>query len=625
MKMMQLSCVGVYLMALGLASTGIALDGSWNVDASGSWTNELNWSSSQIADGAGSIATFNIPMAANRAITLHRDQTIANLVFGAEGFNNRMLSNSELLINGSPKKLTLDNGLAIPLITCWALAPVNSACRISSPIVSPKGFIKNGNGTLWLNAANPSLGGTIELRQGRIFAQTAGSAFGTASIVVSNTCYLSFWAGGTYTNAFELNGPGTTVDGQRKWTVTADNSTDLTLSGPIQLTASSEFGVAANASKTLQVSGPVSGPGGFVAAGNGRVIMMNPKDFSGGIVVSNTSLVLFGNSTNCLGAPLNKTNLITVLPGAAFDLSSRNLSQYYPAAQGYTITASGYGSNSNYTNTYGAIYGAIVSTGLNNSNYGVPNLNMIGDTWIGNNDNKFYLAGKVSGPYSLIQVGNGTVVNQGSFADEVKALIVSNGTFATIQRMGKVEVSVHAGATLSLYTETALTNKLYLYGGAFLNNSGNRNPKLYGDIVLQGTSTITVSDPTKTMNMYGNISGEGSFRKIDMGKLILSGTNTFSGSMWVTNGIVQVNSTNSLPITADLYLYTASTNATTPIAQLNLNYTGTRTVRRFFIDDELQTRMKSYHASNSKLTITGLGAIYPLEGTNPKGLLIRFY
>jgi hypothetical protein len=95
--------------------------------------------------------------------------------------------------------------------------------------------------------------------------------------------------------------------------------------------------------------------------------------------------------------------------------------------------------------------------------------------------------------------------------------------------------------------------------------------------------------------------------------------------MWVTNGIVQVNSTNSLPTMADIYLYTASTNATTPIAQLNLNYTGTRTVRRFYIDDELQTRMKSYHASNSKLTITGLGAIYPLEGTNPKGLLIRFY
>ena len=625
MKMMQLSRVGVYLMALGLAATAFALDGSWNVDASGSWTNESNWVSNQIADGAGYTATFNIPMAANRAITLHRDQTIANLVFGSEGFNNRMLSNSELLISGAPKKLTLDNGLAVPLITCWALAPVNSACRISTPIVSTMGFIKNGNGTLWLNAANPNLAGTIELRQGRIFAQTAGTAFGTASIVVSNSCYLSFWAGGTYTNAFELSGVGTTIEGQRKWTVTADNSTDLTLSGPIKLNASSEFGLNANANRTLLLSGPVSGPGGVVAAGNGRVIMMNPKDFSGGIVVSNTSLVLFGNSTNCLGAPLNKTNLITVLPGAAVDLAGRNLSQYYPASQGHTITASGYGSNPNYTNTYGAIYGAIVSTGLNNSNHGVPNLNMVGDTWIGNNDNKFYLAGKVSGPYSLIQVGNGILVNQGSFADEVKALIVSNGTFATIQRMGKVEVSVHAGATLSLYTESALTNKLFLYGGSLLNNNGNRNPKLYGDIVLNGTSTITVTDPTKTMNMYGNISGEGSFRKIDTGKLVLSGTNTFSGSMWVTNGIVQINSTNSLPTTADIYLYTASTNAPTPIAQLNLNYTGTRAVRRFYIDDELQTRNKTYHDSNSKLTLTGLGMICPIEGTNPKGTIVRFY
>jgi autotransporter-associated beta strand protein len=186
-------------------------------------------------------------------------------------------------------------------------------------------------------------------------------------------------------------------------------------------------------------------------------------------------------------------------------------------------------------------------------------------------------------------------------------------------------VSVYDGATLSLYTENALTNKLSLYGGSLLNNNGNRNPNLYGDIVLQGISTITVADPTKTMNLYGNISGTGSFKKIDAGKLALSGTNTFSGSLWVTNGIVQVNSTNSLPTTADVYLYTASSNGSTPIAQMNLNYAGTRSVRRLYIDDELQTRNKIYHDSNSKLTITGLGMICPLEGTNPKGMIVRFY
>lgn len=625
MKMMQLSQVGVYVMALGLAATAFALDGSWNVDASGSWTNELNWLSNQTADGAGYTATFNIPMAANRAITLHRDQTIGNLLFGAEGLNNRMLSNSELLINGSPKKLNLDNGVMVPLITCWALAPVNSACRISTPIASPLGFIKNGNGTLWLNAANPSLAGTIELRQGRIFAQTASTAFGTASVVVSNTCYLSFWAGGTYTNAFEFNGPGTTIEGQRKWTLTADNSTDLTLTGPIQLNGLSEFGInAGNTSKTIFGNGPISGPGGLVLAGNGRVILSGPKEFSGGIVVSNTCVLLFGNSTNCLGAPLNKTNLITVLPGAAFDLSGRNLSTYYPASQGYTITASGYGSNPNYTNTYGTIYGAIVSTGLNNSNQGVPNLNMVGDTWIGNKDNKFYLAGKVSGPYSLIQVGNGILVNQGSFADDVKALIVSNGTFTSIQPIGKADVAVYSGAVFGQWGTRTLTGSLTMNDGAtFRCDSGNTTWS--GSVSLNGASTFNAGGASQAMTISGNMAGEGAFVKIGAGKLVLSGTNTFSGSMWVTNGIVQINSTNSLPTTADLYLYTASTNAPTPLAQLNLNYEGVRAVRRFYIDDELQTRNKIYHESNSKLTLTGLGMICPIEGTNPKGTIVRFY
>ena len=625
MKMMQISRVGVYVMALGLASNAIALDGSWNVDASGSWTNELNWVSNQIADGAGYTATFNIPMAANRAITLHRDQTIGNLLFGAEGLNNRMLSDSELLINGSPKKLTLDNGVAVPLITCWALAPVNSACRISTPIVSTLGFIKNGNGTLWLNAANPNLAGTIELRQGRIFAQTAGTAFGTASVVVSNNCYVDFWAGGTYTNAFEVNGLGTTIEGQFKWALTADNGSALTLSGPIKLNSSSEFGTAGN--MTFTASGPVSGLGTLVAAGSGKVTLsVAPKDFSGGIVVSNTCMLVMGSSTNCLGAPSNKTNLITVLPGAAVDLAGASMSRYYPKSQGYTITASGYGSNSNHRNTYGAIYGAIVSSLNNSDNHGVPNLRMVGDTWIGNNGAlQFYYAGQVSGPYSLIKVGNNSLVNQGSFANDVKALIVSNGMFKSIQLMGQADISVYSNATLSLYTESALSNKLSLFGGALLKNDGSRSPRMYGDVILKDVATIQVFDPAKTMTIYGNISGDGSFKKIDTGKLLLTGTNTFSGSMWVTNGIVQINSTNSLPTTADIYLYTASSNGSTPIAQLNLNYDGVRAVRRFYIDDELQTRNKIYHSANSKLTLTGTGMICPLEGTNPKGMIVRFY
>jgi autotransporter-associated beta strand protein len=251
---------------------------------------------------------------------------------------------------------------------------------------------------------------------------------------------------------------------------------------------------------------------------------------------------------------------------------------------------------------------------------------MVGDTWIGNNGAlQFYYAGQVSGPYSLIKVGNNSLVNQGSFANDVKALIVSNGMFKSIQLMGQADISVYSNATLSLYTESALSNKLSLFGGALLKNDGSRSPRMYGDVILKDVATIQVFDPAKTMTIYGNISGDGSFKKIDTGKLLLTGTNTFSGSMWVTNGIVQINSTNSLPTTADIYLYTASSNGSTPIAQLNLNYDGVRAVRRFYIDDELQTRNKIYHSANSKLTLTGTGMICPLEGTNPKGMIVRFY
>lgn len=626
MKMMQMKNVGVYVMALGLASTAFALDGSWNVDAGGSWTNNANWTGTQFADGAGYTATFNVPMTVSRTITIHRNQTIGNLVFGNSGANNLMPGDSSLAINSSSTKLTLDNNSAQPSITCWPLAPWNSACRISAPMVSPLGFVKEGTGTLWLNAANPELGGTIQLRRGRIFAQKADTAFGTASIVVSNNCYISFWEGGTYTNAFELNGLGTSIEGQFKWALTADNGSALTLSGPIKLNSSSEFGTAGN--MTFTSSGPVSGPGTLIAAGSGKVTLSGePKTFTGGIVVSNTCVLVFGTATNCLGAPSNKTNLITVLPGACLDMENRQVEAYYPSRQGYTITVAGYGANPAFTNSYGTIYGAIISSGGdNNLNQGAPNIRMVGDTWIGNNGTgKFYFAGKISGPYNLVKVGTKALVAQGDLADDVKGLIISNGLFTSIQNIGKADVSVSDGATFSQWGTKTITNKWFMYqGSTFSVASGD--PKLNGPVALNGMTVFNAGGASQTLTINGNISGNGSFKKIGAGKLVLSGTNTFSGSMWVTNGIVQVNSTNSLPTTADVYLYTASSNGSTPIAQLNLNYTGTRTVRRFYIDDELQTRNKIYTASNSKLTLTGTtGAICPSEGTNPKGCIIRFF
>src|SRR5689334_19201535 len=82
-----------------------AASGTWSVNASGNWSDPLNWTGGIIADGAGSAATFSLNITAARTVTLDSSRSIGTINIGdtASTYVGFTIDNS----GGSV--LTLDN------------------------------------------------------------------------------------------------------------------------------------------------------------------------------------------------------------------------------------------------------------------------------------------------------------------------------------------------------------------------------------------------------------------------------------------------------------------------------------------------------------------------------------
>ena len=58
---------------------------------------------------------------------------------------------------------------------------------------------------------------------------------------------------------------------------------------------------------------------------------------------------------------------------------------------------------------------------------------------------------------------------------------------------------------------------------------------------------------------------------------------------------------------------------------LNLGFEGTNTVRRFYVNGELQERNKVYSSVNRPLALAGTGLLKVSEGSAPRGTLISIF
>jgi fibronectin-binding autotransporter adhesin len=397
--------------------------------------------------------------------------------------------------------LTLENASASAVALTVGTATAYSTTY--SGVLSGAGSLlvgNIGNGSLTLSGANTYTGGTT-LNTGTL-AIASATALGTGSLFINGGSLNTISAGTT------LSG----ITGQ-VWSgnfgFVGTGSLDLGTSD-VTLTASRTVTVAAS---TLTVGGVITDGGlgyGLTKAGAGRLILAANETYTGDTTISGGTLQIGAGGTS--GLLVSST--ISISSGAylAFNRSDKYGGDFAPA-----ISGSGNLLLSAGTLTFGG------TTQINSGSYAgniIDNSQLVFST-----ASDQILSGVISGTGSLTQSGTGLLTLSGV------------NTFS-----GSLSISK---ATLSISNANNLgSGSLYLSGGSLYVSANATTAANRTVLGTTGGTLDVVSGASLTLS--GTVSGSGALTKVDAGTLVLSGTNTFTGGLFLNGGSVSVANDTAL-------------------------------------------------------------------------------
>lgn len=137
------------LAAVCVDASHAADNGKWNVDNSGNWSTTNRWQGNTVADGTNFTADFSlVNITANRTVTLNGSRTIGHLIFGDTNNTHNWTIDDQL----SSHDLTLDVTSGSPTITVQG----SISATINATVIDAgnDGLTKLGTGTLILQQAN---------------------------------------------------------------------------------------------------------------------------------------------------------------------------------------------------------------------------------------------------------------------------------------------------------------------------------------------------------------------------------------------------------------------------------------------------------------------------------------
>jgi autotransporter-associated beta strand protein/T5SS/PEP-CTERM-associated repeat protein len=218
--------------------------------------------------------------------------------------------------------------------------------------------------------------------------------------------------------------------------------------------------------------------------------------------------------------------------------------------------------------------------------------------------------------YNFITVGGPNAVTGAASVVDFGSQTLILGSFGTTQNVCNVNTGgqVICG-TVSLNDPSS---RLNLDGGtvavALINGVGTNYLGNGGAIFDNGAGNTTVANAIRdAAGCSGGLTKRGS------GTLTLSGTNTYSGTTAVSNGVLKVTHNQALPAATDVYIAAASG------AKLEQAFNGTSTVRQLYVDGVLQVRNKTYSKASLPTALDGDGLLYVTDGAAPKGTMISFF
>ncbi len=470
-------------------------------------------------------------------------------------------------------------------------------------LATPTTTVTKANNTTSLNTGSSWVGGATP----GLYNQ----AVWDGTVTAANTTTLASdqqWAG------LKIVNPGGIVTINGSSTLSLDDSgvdlttatTNLVVNCPVQLTASSTWGVAANRTATL--NGIIRGyPDFTVSGGGGTVILSGSNTFAGTTSIGNLGVINLQHAS-ALGSMSGGTSVsqggalklqggisfaaepLTLASGSSTTVMLQNVSG--DNTWNGSITTSGSGqfvriaSDSGLLTLAGTITGndpatAMVLQGAGNilvsgrvtgtsglfsgsTGAGTRTLNHIGNDFSGN----------LSMSGGTLKLGASEVIPDGSGKGNV-VMTPTSPNVATLDLAGFNE------------TINGLTNSGT--GSSVVDNSA-------------GTATLTVGNNNQTSTFSGTIKntvGSVALTKIGSGTLNLTGTNSYSGNTTVNGGTLQI------------LLANLATNAAVSVLQgavLRLDFAGTNTVAGL-ITNGVALAPGVYSAGNASPFIAGTGSL----------------
>ena len=402
------------------------------------------------------------------------------------------------------------------------------------------------SGLLALSGTSTYSGGT---KIGDVVVQASGAGVvnvlgtGTVSMTGAATPTLRLTDGLTLPNDFDI--------GNTTGVKTISSTGDAAISGPIALaeTGSGEFILGAISTKTLTVSGNITGAGTLQVGGSGldgAVLLTGSNSFLGAVVVDTGTLKL--GSANAIPSGVGSTNTVTLSNNGTLDLNGFSTTLKEVTGAAGTIVASAAGSTltlgaDNTSSTLSAAFGD-----------GTANLNLAkigtGTVTVGSSLNTTGTTSVNGGMLLVTSQGNGgsVAVNAGGTlkgSDSLAGDLTVSGAGSTLDLAGVGGTPDSMVANAVTLGSTAAT-KLEIFDSSTYSTVLANNIAYGGTLNLNYDAPSTLPIGTGFSLFTGTTSG-------NFASITTSGTGEFSGVTFSYNtGAQKWFSTN--PTGSDKYL-----------------------------------------------------------------------
>ncbi|MCE9608820.1 MAG: autotransporter-associated beta strand repeat-containing protein [Chthoniobacter sp.] len=352
------------------------------------------------------------------------------------------------------------------------------------------------------------------------YTVSGGAIAGAGGLTKNNTGTVTIKSAQTFTGATVINA-GTLQLGDG----TGGNDGSLTTSG-----ITNDGTLAYNLNGNQTVGYAISGTGALTKSGAGTLTLTAANSYTGATTVSGG--VLKAGIASAFG---DSSGAISVASGGSLDVNAQQL-------DGYTQNIQIAGSGSD------AALGALGNHGASNLN-AVRGLTLTGNASIGGNGGRWDI-----GRLDWNADPNNTVnhINGGGFvltkvgsselgllcgATNLAGFVLNAGTIVPHENtaFGTAPITINAGL-FKTWAGLTLANNFTLNGGTIGTDAGF-NDTYTGSFAIN--AAVTFNPGNGNITLTGAVDGAGNLNKTGSSRLILSGNNTQTGTLYVSGGHVQ--------------------------------------------------------------------------------------